>query len=73
MPAHNFSYPSSAAAVVFGGHLSARAAFRFDRKSPAMGIFLYGQTLIGIIINKIHDKIYFNSIIFIPHSDCWAI
>jgi hypothetical protein len=23
-PVHNFSYPSSAAAVVFGGHLSAR-------------------------------------------------
>jgi hypothetical protein len=32
----NFSYPSSAAAVVFGVHLSARAAFRFDRKSPAI-------------------------------------
>ena len=26
----NFSYPSSAAAVVFGVHLSARAAFRLD-------------------------------------------
>jgi len=34
--AHNFSYPSSAAAVVFGGHLSAQAAFRFDRKSHAI-------------------------------------
>jgi D-alanine-D-alanine ligase-like ATP-grasp enzyme len=34
--AHNISYPSSAAAVVFGGHLSARAAFRLDRKSPAI-------------------------------------
>jgi hypothetical protein len=33
---HNFSYPSSAAAVVFGGHLSALAAFRLDRKSPAI-------------------------------------
>jgi hypothetical protein len=33
---HNFSYPSSAAAVVFGGHLSAQAAFRLDRKSPAV-------------------------------------
>jgi len=33
---HNISYPSSAAAVVFGGHLSARAAFRLDRKSPAI-------------------------------------
>jgi len=35
-PAANFSYPSSAAAVVFGVHLSARAAFRLDRKSPAI-------------------------------------
>ena len=35
-PAHNFSYPSSAAAVVFGVHLSAQAAFRLDRKSPAI-------------------------------------
>jgi hypothetical protein len=34
--AHNISYPSSSAAVVFGGHLSARAAFRLDRKSPAV-------------------------------------
>jgi len=33
---YNISYPSSAAAVVFGGHLSARAAFRLDRKSPAI-------------------------------------
>jgi hypothetical protein len=32
----NISYPSSAAAVVFGGHLSARAAFRLERKSPAV-------------------------------------
>jgi len=32
----NFSYPSSSAAVVFGGHLSAQAAFRLDRKSPAV-------------------------------------
>jgi hypothetical protein len=32
----NISYPSSAAAVVFGGHLSAQAVFRFDRKSPAV-------------------------------------
>ncbi len=31
----NISYPSSAAAVVFGVHLSAQAAFRLDRKSPA--------------------------------------
>jgi hypothetical protein len=36
MPVHNISYPSSAAAVVFGVHLSARAAFRLDRKSPAI-------------------------------------
>ena len=35
-PAYNFSYPSSAAAVVFSGHLSAQAAFRLDRKSPAI-------------------------------------
>jgi len=28
----NSSYPSSAAAVVLGGHLYARAAFRLDRK-----------------------------------------
>ncbi len=33
---HNISYPASAAAVVFRGHLSARAAFRLDRKSPAI-------------------------------------
>ena len=33
---HNISYPSSAAAVVFGVYLSARAAFRLDRKSPAI-------------------------------------
>jgi hypothetical protein len=33
---HNFSYPSSAAAVVFGVRLSARAVFRLDRKSPAI-------------------------------------
>jgi hypothetical protein len=32
----NISYPSSAAAVVFGGHLSARATFRLDRKPPAI-------------------------------------
>ncbi|MFA5330166.1 MAG: DUF1801 domain-containing protein [Prolixibacteraceae bacterium] len=44
--AHNFSYPSSAAAVVFGGYLSARAAFRLDRKSPANGNFSYRQTLV---------------------------
>jgi len=34
---HNLSYPASSAAVVFGEHLSARAAFRLDRKSPAIG------------------------------------
>ncbi len=30
---HNISYPSSAAAVVFGVHLSARVAFRLDLAS----------------------------------------
>jgi hypothetical protein len=33
---YNISYPSSAGSVVFGVHLSARAAFRLDRKSPAI-------------------------------------
>ena len=33
---HNISYPSSAGSVVFGVHLSAQAAFRLDRKSPAI-------------------------------------
>jgi hypothetical protein len=33
---YNISYPASSAAVVFGVHLSARAAFRFDRVSPAV-------------------------------------
>jgi len=33
---YNFSYPASAAAVVFGVHLSAQAVFRLDRKSPAI-------------------------------------
>jgi hypothetical protein len=33
---NNISYPSSAATVVFGVHLSAKAAFRLDRKSPAV-------------------------------------
>ena len=32
--AANFSYPSSAAAVVFGVYLSAQAAYQLDRKSP---------------------------------------
>jgi hypothetical protein len=32
----NISYPASSAAVVFGVHLSARAVFRLDRKSPAI-------------------------------------
>jgi hypothetical protein len=37
MPAHEISYPASfAAAVVFGVNFSAQAAFRFDRKSPAI-------------------------------------
>ncbi len=30
MPVANFSYLSNSAAVVFGVHLSARAAFRLD-------------------------------------------
>jgi len=34
--AANFSYPSSAAAVVFGEHLSAQAASGLDRKLPAV-------------------------------------
>lgn len=34
--AGNFSYPSSAAAVVFGVHFSAQSVFRLDRKSPAI-------------------------------------
>ncbi len=38
MPAANFSYPC-ASSVVFGGHLSARSAFRLDRKSPAVRTF----------------------------------
>jgi len=33
---YNISYPSSAAAVVFGVYLSARAVYRLDRKSPAI-------------------------------------
>ncbi len=33
---HNISYPASAAAVVFGGYLSAQAAIRLDRKTPAI-------------------------------------
>ncbi len=33
---HNFSYPSSAAAVVFGVYLSAQTVSRLDRKSPAI-------------------------------------
>ena len=35
-PANNISYPLSAASVVFEVHLSAQAAFRLDRKSPAI-------------------------------------
>ncbi|MBV5312784.1 MAG: hypothetical protein JZU47_05775, partial [Prolixibacteraceae bacterium] len=34
----HFSYPSSAAAVVFGGHLSAQAAFRLDIRQLADAI-----------------------------------
>jgi len=32
----NISYPSSAAAVVSGVYLSARAVYRLDSKSPAI-------------------------------------
>jgi hypothetical protein len=40
--ATNFNYPSSAAAVVFGGHLSARSrVLGIDRNSPATGNILY--------------------------------
>ncbi len=35
IPATNFSYPSIASMVVLGVYLSAQAAFRLDRKSPA--------------------------------------
>jgi hypothetical protein len=43
--AYNFSYPSSAAPVVFDRHLSARAAFRLDKKSPAIRYGLYRHPL----------------------------
>jgi len=43
--AHNISYPASPAAVVFGGHLSAQAVFRLDRKSPAIRPWGYLPTL----------------------------
>jgi hypothetical protein len=33
---YNISYPSSAAAVVFGGYLSAQTVSRLDKKSPAI-------------------------------------
>jgi hypothetical protein len=33
---HNFSYPASAAAVIFGLYLSVRAVFRFDGKSSTI-------------------------------------
>jgi hypothetical protein len=55
-PAHNFSYPSSAAAVVFGVHLSAQAVFRLDRKSPApdsyRGPHLRVASYVNIIIKR---------------------
>jgi len=43
--AANISYPASSAAVVFGVYLSAQAAFRFDRKSPAIGNVSYCRLL----------------------------
>lgn len=39
--AGNFSYLLSAAAVVSSWHLSARAAFRLERKSPAIRPCVY--------------------------------
>jgi len=36
MPAPSINYPSSAATMVFGVYFSALAAFRLDRKSPAI-------------------------------------
>ena len=43
----NFSYPSSAAAVVFGGHLSAQAAFGLTgnrpQSAPACSFLRYSQ------------------------------
>jgi hypothetical protein len=38
MPAHNFSYPSSAAVVVFGVHLSTQTTFRLDPDSSGPAI-----------------------------------
>lgn len=53
---HNFSYPASSAAVVFGVHLSARAIFRLDRESPAVGpcdyFLLYGNIVICLLKRK---------------------
>jgi len=45
---NNFSYPPSAAAVVFGGHLSAQAAFWLHFKSPATGNFSYQHLFAAI-------------------------
>ena len=42
---HNISYPSSAAAVVFGVHLSARAAFRLDLALTLTGVALQSTLL----------------------------
>jgi len=42
---HNFSYPSSAAAVVFGGHLSAQASFRLDRKIASNSLLHIAETV----------------------------
>jgi elongation factor P len=50
MPAHNFSYPSSAAAVVVGGHLSARSRLtgidpenRDPQSAAACSVLRYSQ------------------------------
>ena len=50
---YNFSYPSSAAAVVFGGHLSARAAFRLDIRQPADAICLHVASYVCVLNQSI--------------------
>jgi len=51
-PAGNISYPSSAAAVVFGVHLSARATYRLDRKSPTIRPCVQLPTLAATVRRK---------------------
>jgi hypothetical protein len=56
----NFSYPASAAAVVFGGHLSVRAVFRLDRISPAPDSYrgppLLVVSYVGGYCTETHDR-----------------